>query len=88
MMQERARTYLEEMSRTAARTAEACAADVARGAEVLINSLLDGGKILLCGNGGSAADCQHLAAEFVSALFVLFVVFLVGSALIGYLWLH
>jgi D-sedoheptulose 7-phosphate isomerase len=25
-----------------------------------------GGKLLLCGNGGSAADCQHLAAEFVS----------------------
>lgn len=24
-----------------------------------------GGKLLLCGNGGSAADCQHLAAEFV-----------------------
>lgn len=25
----------------------------------------DGGKVLLCGNGGSAADCQHIAAEFV-----------------------
>ena len=68
MMEERARTYLEDMSRTAARAADACAPDVARAAEVLINSLLDGGKILLCGNGGSAADCQHLAAEFVSAL--------------------
>lgn len=28
--------------------------------------LAKGGKILLCGNGGSAADCQHLAAEFVN----------------------
>jgi D-sedoheptulose 7-phosphate isomerase len=27
-----------------------------------------GGKLLLCGNGGSAADCQHMAAEFVSRL--------------------
>jgi D-sedoheptulose 7-phosphate isomerase len=27
-----------------------------------------GGKLLLCGNGGSAADCQHLAAEFTSRL--------------------
>jgi D-sedoheptulose 7-phosphate isomerase len=27
-----------------------------------------GGKLLLCGNGGSAADCQHLAAEFVCRL--------------------
>jgi len=28
-------------------------------------ALLVGGKVLWCGNGGSAADCQHLAAEFV-----------------------
>src|SRR6476661_2688847 len=27
-----------------------------------------GGKLLLCGNGGSAADCQHIAAEFTSIL--------------------
>ncbi|NOU21822.1 MAG: SIS domain-containing protein [Methyloglobulus sp.] len=32
---------------------------------LLINTLRQGGKILLCGNGGSAADCQHIAAEFV-----------------------
>jgi len=29
-------------------------------------SIIQGGKLLLFGNGGSAADCQHLAAEFVS----------------------
>ena len=28
-------------------------------------TLRDGGKIMLCGNGGSAADAQHIAAEFV-----------------------
>ncbi len=33
----------------------------------LISSCLgNGGKVLLCGNGGSAADCQHIAAEFVN----------------------
>jgi D-sedoheptulose 7-phosphate isomerase len=32
---------------------------------LLIDTLKAGGKILLCGNGGSAADCQHIAAEFV-----------------------
>lgn len=32
---------------------------------LLINTFKQGGKILLCGNGGSAADCQHIAAEFV-----------------------
>ena len=30
---------------------------------VLIETLKNGGKVLLCGNGGSAADCQHWAAE-------------------------
>ena len=31
-------------------------------------ALRDGGKLLICGNGGSAADSQHLAAEFISTL--------------------
>jgi D-sedoheptulose 7-phosphate isomerase len=32
---------------------------------LLVSTLKQGGKVLLCGNGGSAADCQHIAAEFV-----------------------
>ena len=32
----------------------------------IIHSLKNGGKILVCGNGGSAADAQHLAGEFVN----------------------
>ena len=70
MNADRARAYLQEAASTAARTAEACADDVASAAELLVNAILDGGKILLCGNGGSAADSQHLAAEFVSTLTV------------------
>lgn len=31
--------------------------------EMAINTLRNGGKIMFCGNGGSAADCQHLSAE-------------------------
>jgi D-sedoheptulose 7-phosphate isomerase len=34
-------------------------------AERMVETILAGGKVLWCGNGGSAADCQHLAAEFV-----------------------
>lgn len=68
MNADRVRAYLEETAATATRTAEACADDIARAAELLVNALLDGGRILLCGNGGSAADAQHLAAEFVSTL--------------------
>ncbi|HEX9124037.1 MAG TPA: SIS domain-containing protein [Actinomycetota bacterium] len=70
MKLDRIRAYLQETSDAARRTAETCAPDVAASAELLVNALLDGGKILLCGNGGSAADSQHLAAEFVSALSV------------------
>jgi D-sedoheptulose 7-phosphate isomerase len=33
-----------------------------------LNSLKSGGKVIFCGNGGSFADSQHLAAEFVSRL--------------------
>jgi D-sedoheptulose 7-phosphate isomerase len=33
--------------------------------EVVVGSIRGGGKLLLCGNGGSAADAQHLAAELV-----------------------
>ncbi|MBR5887540.1 MAG: D-sedoheptulose 7-phosphate isomerase [Akkermansia sp.] len=34
-------------------------------AEACTRALKDGGKVMFCGNGGSAADSQHLAAEFV-----------------------
>jgi len=39
--------------------------EIERACDLLIDTLKQGGKILLCGNGGSAADCQHIAAEFV-----------------------
>lgn len=34
-----------------------------KAAEIVIDSLKKGGKVFFCGNGGSAADAQHLAAE-------------------------
>jgi len=36
--------------------------------DLIVKSILKGGKILLCGNGGSAADAQHLTAEFLVRL--------------------
>lgn len=39
---------------------------VAAAADALTATFRDGGKVLLAGNGGSAADAQHIAAEFVS----------------------
>lgn len=39
--------------------------DIEAAGDLLLDTIKQGGKILLCGNGGSAADCQHIAAEFV-----------------------
>jgi len=58
-------THSAEVKRSAA---EVCAADIAKAAALMVDCLRRGSKILLCGNGGSAADCQHIAAEFTSAL--------------------
>lgn len=41
---------------------------VARAAATLADALAGGAKVLFCGNGGSAADAQHLAAELVGRL--------------------
>ncbi|MEC7238135.1 MAG: SIS domain-containing protein [Pseudomonadota bacterium] len=49
-------------------TATACSEAVIRAAEIIVTSLKDGGKLMFCGNGGSAGDSQHLAAEFVATL--------------------
>ncbi len=37
--------------------------------EVLVETYRNGGKVLFCGNGGSAADAQHLAAEFTGRFY-------------------
>jgi phosphoheptose isomerase len=65
---ERVREYLLETSQTASRTADRCAPEILSAAAAIAASVRDGGKILFCGNGGSAGDAQHLATEFVSTL--------------------
>ena len=42
------------------------AAPIVRGAVLLATTLRAGGKVLACGNGGSAADAQHFAAELIN----------------------
>lgn len=44
---------------------ELLAAPIAAATELMTGALLNGGKILACGNGGSAGDAQHFAAELV-----------------------
>ena len=46
-------------------TARTCVESILAGTRLVVEALRDG-KVLLCGNGGSAADCQHIAAEFTN----------------------
>jgi len=57
--------HFEESIQTKQETAGLLAAPVAAAIEILTGCILSGGKILACGNGGSAADAQHFAAEMV-----------------------
>jgi phosphoheptose isomerase len=65
---QRIATHLLDSAEIKKQTAAICAESIAKAADVIAGSFLSGGKVLLCGNGGSAADCQHMAAEFVSRL--------------------
>ncbi|MEY3289554.1 MAG: hypothetical protein RLZZ419_1796, partial [Pseudomonadota bacterium] len=47
---------------------EECLEQFSKAVEVVIDRYQQGGRIYIAGNGGSAADAQHLAAEFVSRL--------------------
>jgi len=56
---------LNESAKTKKRILAQCARDISRAVDTIIDALKKKKKILLCGNGGSAADCQHIATEFV-----------------------
>ena len=58
---------LMESAEVKRRAAEACLDEIRRAVDLVATSFKNGGKLLLCGNGGSAADCQHIATEFVSS---------------------
>jgi D-sedoheptulose 7-phosphate isomerase len=56
---------LEESQQVKARLAREQIGNLLKIAEIFTEVLRNGGTIYLCGNGGSAADAQHVAAEFV-----------------------
>jgi len=63
-LERQARAALNESARHLARLARGNSAAVAAAAEAIIGCFENGGTVYFCGNGGSAADAQHLAAEF------------------------
>lgn len=64
-MRERITRALIDSAQAKQRTAAGIEEPIWRAAQLLTERLREGSKVLFCGNGGSAADSQHLAAEFV-----------------------
>ena len=61
----RIRSHFNDSAQLKLTAADTLAPVIAKAAEMLATCLLSDGKILACGNGGSAADAQHFAAEMV-----------------------
>lgn len=59
---------LNESSETKLKIKEYCFDDIIKAIDLLVECYKSGNKLLLCGNGGSAADCQHIATELMIRL--------------------
>ncbi|MFT5535115.1 MAG: D-sedoheptulose 7-phosphate isomerase [Burkholderiaceae bacterium] len=65
MMNQRILDHFRESADLKMQAAEELALPISQAVELMFTALSNGNKILACGNGGSAADCQHFAAELV-----------------------
>ena len=66
MIQSRIAAHFAESADLKRAASQVLAEPLERAAQLLVETLRGGGKILSCGNGGSAADAQHFAAELVN----------------------
>jgi D-sedoheptulose 7-phosphate isomerase len=65
MINQRILGHFRESAELKIQAAAQLAQPIAQAVELMFTALSNGNKILACGNGGSAADCQHFAAELV-----------------------
>lgn len=68
LYQKKVQTHLIESAEIKRLVAEKCIDSILAAAQLIADTFASGGKVLLCGNGGSAADSQHMATEFVCLL--------------------
>ena len=66
MIQSRIAAHFAESAELKRAAAAVLTEPLVRAADIMVEALRNGGKILACGNGGSAADAQHFAAELVN----------------------
>ena len=69
-MQTMIESIFSEAARDFSQCARECGPAIAEITSALIACFERGGKVLICGNGGSAAEAQHFAAEFVNKMYV------------------
>ena len=62
------RKIIRDSVKTKLSMLDTCIDDIVRASEIMLESIRNGNKILWCGNGGSAADAQHMAAELMGGL--------------------
>lgn len=62
----RIRRHFSDSAQLKLKAHEVLAEPIARATEIMVKALLANGKILACGNGGSAADSQHFSAELLN----------------------
>ena len=65
MNTQRILAHFHESAELKIQSAAALSQPISQAIELMFSALSNGNKILACGNGGSAADCQHFAAELV-----------------------
>lgn len=65
-IQHRIQEHFKQSVEAKINASEVLGTPIANAAELMVKALLDGHKILCCGNGGSAADSQHFAAELIN----------------------
>lgn len=65
MLEQRIQQHFIDSADLKYQSAEVLSKPIAAAVQAILVSVTSGGKVLACGNGGSAADAQHFAAEFV-----------------------
>jgi D-sedoheptulose 7-phosphate isomerase len=65
MLEQRIEQHFIDSADLKYQTAQTLSKPIALAVSAILGSVTSGGKVLACGNGGSAADAQHFAAEFV-----------------------
>lgn len=60
--------YILESTNIKRQVSELCLGSIFKAAQLIVDTFESGGKVMICGNGGSAADSQHMAGELVCLL--------------------